>query len=360
MPDKPKPPSEEPSRETPVELSASEVERLTGHIGEITRAELPLAPALAALAEELPPDRFRRGLRQIVRRLEAGLSLEQVLSTPRAPAVLPALIRVGVRTGRTGEVLGEYLASVRQMASLRRRGALVLGYPLILLSTLSLVFLGFLTVIVPDFKSIFSDFGTELPRITRLLIGLSDLVSLHVLWVLLGIVVLVVLPCVTLRWGLDRPGRRRLLHRIPMIGPLVRYGGLARFARLLALLVRQEVPLPEALPLAGDATGDAEIADAARYLADVARQGGTLSPETHVLSRFPASLMQALSWHEYRDALPEALLAVAEMFEGRSRVQMSLITALTGPVVAVFVASTGLFLVIGLFGPIIQLLNDLS
>ena len=360
MPDKPNQPPDEPSREEPTDLSASDFERLTGHIGEITRAELPLAPALAALAEELPPDRFRRGLRQIIDRLETGMPLEQVLSAPRAPAVLPAIIRVGVRTGRTGEVLGQYLASARQMAELRRRGALVMGYPLILLTVVTMIFIGFLALIVPGFKRIFDDFGTDLPGITWLLIKLSNLITFYGQWVLLGIVLLIAVPWVMFRWGFDAPSRRRLLHRVPVIGPLVRYGGLARFARLLALLVRHEVPLPEALTLAGDAAGDAEIADASRYLSDIARQGGALAHNTHVFTRFPASLMQALSWREYRDALPESLLAVAEMFEGRSSVQMSLITAITGPIVVIFVAVTGLFLVLGLFTPMIRLLNNFS
>lgn len=363
----PKNPAEELiERELP-RFSRKESAELAGHLADVMRAGLPLAGGLSALAGELPDGKVRRGLRAMVAQLEAGRSLEAVLDSRSIPADLRGLVRAGLRTGHTGEVLSQYVRHAFHMHDLKRHIALAWGYPLILiLSSLGILFF-FLWHIVPQFREIFEDFGTELPSLTESLVWLS--MAIRSEWqIILGVLGgLLILAWVFWRFGLTSAQRRRFLWCLPLIGPMIRAAALARFSRLLGLLIENNVPLPEALRLAGQGAADAELGEAAMYLADVVETGRPLRGNEYACQRFPQTFVQLLSQIEGQKpmagavkTLADACASSAQMFESQTRVAAARIAAICQPLIVIFTGGLLGYLVIALFMPLIKLLNDLS
>lgn len=348
-------------------LNRKERVELAGHLSEVMQAGLPLVPGLSALAQELPDGRVRRGLRAMVSQLEAGRSLEYVLESPNVPPDLRGLVRAGLRSGQAGEVLSQYVHHAERITDLRRRMALAWGYPLVLILTALGIFLFFLTFLVPQFTKIYEDFGTELPTITKSLVVLSKWVCQDWPIILLVVAVVWLVFWFIWRFALSAAQRRRILWCLPIIGKMIRSAALARFSRLLGLLLENKVPLPEALRLAGEGAADAELGEAAHYLADVVESGGAIRGNEFACKRFPATFVQLLSRMEGRgpkrdevELLAEACESSARMFESQARVSSVRIAALCQPLIVVFLAVSVGYLVIALFMPLIKLLNDLS
>ena len=65
-------------------LHGADVEPVLQQLDTATRAQLPIAPALQALAEETPSGRTRRALQHLVSRIERGESLASALSGSEA------------------------------------------------------------------------------------------------------------------------------------------------------------------------------------------------------------------------------------------------------------------------------------
>ncbi len=348
-------------------LSHKESVEFASHLADVMQAGLPLVPGLAALARELPDGRVRRGLRVMVAQLEAGRSLETVLESRHVPADLRGLVKAGLRTGHTGEVLAQYVNHTQKMHELRRLVGLAWGYPFLLLMCAGLIFLFFLWYLVPQFAKVLEDFGTELPWITLSIISLSK--TLHNYWpyILGGLFGGLLLLWMYWRFGLGAAQRRRVLWCMPVFGNLIRSAGLARFTRLLGLLLDSEVPLPEALRLAGQGAADAELGEAALYLADVVDSGRPLTGTEHICRRFPATFVQLLATIEGHqpkadaiNALADACSSTARMFESQARVSAARIAAICHPLVAVFTGIAMGYLVLSMFTPLIKLMNDLS
>jgi len=344
----------------PKSLSGKDFQELSGHISDIAQGDLPLGPGLMALAEEMPKGRIRSGLIAMIQELDSGADLETVLQSQGAPADLRALVRAGVRSGQVGEVLAQYVNHARSVTILRRRALLGIAYPTLLTTVGAALFLTLVAFIVPQFKKIYEDFGTELPGITVLLINLSDVVVYAGIWILVIGIPLCIGAWMFMKWLLGDVLYRRLVCHIPFVGPLLRFCALARFSNLFALLIENKVPMPEALTLAGDGVADAELRAACRNLALDVQNGLPLSRAAYALTGFPASFVQTLTREEHRGALPEALHALAEMFEGRARVQTSFVATICEPFIVVFLGCTIGFLVLALFMPLVKLLNDLS
>ncbi|MEL7145199.1 MAG: type II secretion system F family protein, partial [Bacteroidota bacterium] len=133
--------------------------------------------------------------------------------------------------------------------SQRKQVVSALSYPiLIFVSSLGAVsFMMFF--IIPLFEDIFQRFGNQLPWITRKILAISEFFQSNIGYLVLVIVVLLVLnkvfsSNVSLKWV-----KEYLILKTPVFGPLYRTIYLARFCTSMALLVKSEVPIINALEM---------------------------------------------------------------------------------------------------------------
>jgi type II secretory pathway component PulF len=351
---------EEPRHERVESLHRGDIGEISGHIAEIIESDLPLESGLAAIAAECSSRRMRNTLRGIANDLSTGNNLEEVLAKRRAPAELKALVRAGARSGNTGEILEHYVVNVESTVDLRqsmRRGLL---YPLILLVLFGLVAGTVVLYFVPQFVAIFDGFDVELPLPTKWLVAFSKFASQYGVMTMLGGLAIVVVVVVLLRIALGKVLWRRVVCRIPLIGAIFRWTALARFSQLLSLLVENRVPLDEALTLAGDASGDAEIQHDCRRMVARVSAGETLETAARKLDRFPASFVHALGWANRPSGLPEVLQSLGDMYAGRVRAAVAVIVAIVPPILMFFLGVSMAYLIIALFLPLFKLLNQLS
>ena len=380
-------------------LSAEETAELAARVSELTGAGLPLGAGLRALADEIPRRRLRRVLRTLADRLDAGMDLAEAidpspdretkrpgdkergrqgdretgrpscdslspclpvsLSSSRFPALPPhlrGLVLAGLRSGRLAEVLEEYVDLQRSQAELRRRVALSLSYPIILLAMLTGLAVLARVCAVDAFMQIFTDFHTKLPDETVLFIHSSWAVMWGLVFLLaaLGLISILLAVAPEVRWIWP------LLRRIPMIGPLLRWIHLAQFSRLMGLLLEQHVPLPDALRLSGDGLRDPNLADGCRRVADEVDGGRFLYESMAGRPQFPPSLMPIVEWGQRAPALADAFRAAAEMFEGRVRTQGSLLEAVLLPIMFMLIFCLVGAFVVAVFLPLIGIITWLS
>jgi type II secretory pathway component PulF len=348
-----------PGFDTSQKLSREDAVELASRVAELTKAGLPLAPGLRALAAELSGRRLRRVLRQMADRLDAGMDLAAAIDSQgnRLPAFLRGLVLAGVHSGRLAETLEEYVELERSQLELGRRVWLALAYPLFLLAFMSLLAADYARPRVwAQFATIYADFGAEVPTTTWLMMKVAGPVAIlfFLVFALLAAVPLM------LRMGSRTRLVWPLLRRIPLLGPLLRWSHLAQFSRLMCLLLEQQVPLPDALRLTATGLRDASLARGCVRAADEVQNGGSLGESLAARRQFPASLIPLVQWGERGHALADAFRAAAEMFEGRCRSQSTLLQALLLPIMllAIFTAA-GLFIGATML-PLISLIQRLS
>ena len=153
---------------------------------------------------------------------------------------------------------------------------------------------------------------------------------------------------------------RRVLATVPLIGALWHWSGVAELARLLAILLEQDVPLPEALQLASTGVRDANLRELSGQLAQSVQQGRSLTELLATTHRLPASLGPLLGWGERSGQLAEALRVAGDMFEGRVRLRAELLRSILPFVVFVGIAMVALFSLVALYAPMLSLLQGLS
>ncbi|MBI3466105.1 MAG: type II secretion system F family protein [Planctomycetes bacterium] len=351
-----------PSGASGKRLTDAEAASLTEQISGIAGAGLPLPGGLRAMAAELPGGGFRTVLLDLAARLEYGVPLDAALEQmgPNMSEHLRGLVRAGVQSKRLGEILAQYVRSYSLARRMRRKMIASLAYPFALLLVFLMVFSFMFIAIVPKFKRIFMDFGINLPEVTILLVRSSD-AAVDSWPVFLGVCV-AVLPVgwLTGRLLLGPAARQRFLYRMPLMGPLWRCSRQAQFARLLAMLVESELPLPAALRLAGGGVRDAEVADAAQELAREVEGGRSLAESETRRTRFPGGLAHSLQWGEGSQSLAESLRTAAEMLESQAMVHAELVFRTAPPLTMIVIVVFLGFVVTALFMPLLNLISSLS
>jgi type II secretory pathway component PulF len=339
-------------------LSSEDAMELATRVAELTKAGLPLGAGLRALAGELPGQRLPHVLQNLADRLDAGDDLAAAIDSLRwqLPPHLRGLILAGLRTGQLPEVLEEYVDLERSQSDLRRRLWSSLLYPFVLMAVLTAMTVFARVYFISGFESIFRSFNTKLPLMTEWFI----LYSWPAMW---GMVVLMCVAAFVPMLLAAAQGMSWLwpaLYKIPMIGPVLRWGHLSQFGRLMGLLTEQRVPLPDALRLTSDGLCDASLASACCGVADEVSNGRVLYESMAARWQFPASMIPLIEWGQRAPALSDAFRAIAEMFEGRVRTQSSLFKAILLPVMfLVIVTFVGMF-VLALMLPMVSLIQKLS
>ena len=181
----------------------------------------------------------------------------------------------GLRSGQLPEVLEEYVDLEHSQADLRRRLWSSLLYPFVLLAVLTALVVLSRVFIIDGFISMFRDFKARLPMMTEWFIASSW----PMMWGMVALLCLMALVPTLLAAAPHARWLWPVLYKIPMIGPVLRWGHLAQFGRLMGLLLGQQVPLPDALQLTSEGLRDGNLASACRRVADEVGQRPRPLPE---------------------------------------------------------------------------------
>lgn len=250
-------PSESEPRAAVPTASLEELTQLNDELAALARAgvamEAGLGPLtgsksrLAALAKETR-DRLGRG---------ESLADAVPVGDDALGRAYRTVVAAGVRSGRLAEGLEAFGRVGRVIVDHRRGMLLALAHPVIVLAVTYGFLSWFVFEMVPRWAFMYDDFGLEPPWPLRIARWAEQ--SLRPWW-WAGPALLIALIVWT--WLSGRSGRLGPLALIPFTGRSLREFRVATFCDLLALLVERGVPVPEALSLAGRASGDGSLAKA--------------------------------------------------------------------------------------------------
>ena len=353
------------SSDDSVWVTTDEHVEVVGQIGHLVSAGLPLAAGLRTLSEEVPSKRLRKVFDRLSAGLDRGETLEDVLKSESSdlPDWLAAVFEAGTKSGRLPECIQHFIEFSRLRAGIRVKLIISMVYPAILL-VVGMVVCGFLcSMVIPDFRSIFEGFGTELPKLTEMVLTLSSVVedmvhywpmTLFLFW-----------ASVLAVWFLSKlvlgtAGVRRLIYQIPLLGRVFKQSALAEFSQLLALMIEARMPLPEALKLVGGAVRDPNLSEGAFLSAKLIEAGDSFTDLRGVVREIPDELLRVPGWGNNDSSLVESLRVSSEVFALQSEISGRSLAGMATPGAVIIAGGMIGLTVLALFMPLIKLLNDLS
>jgi type IV pilus assembly protein PilC len=323
----------------------------------LLRAGVSLAPALQMLLRSTPQPALAARLEQVLTDVESGLPLSQALS--RHPdtfgALHVSLVEAGENAGVLDTMMERLASTLEKNEALRARLRSALAYPCAVIAIALGVLALMLLYVVPVFAEVFEAFGSELPWSTQVVLTLSQALQHGASWALW----LCVPGAMWLRSRWQRADWRRQWHRQvldwPLVGPLVRDAAVARWAYTLSVLVQAGVPLTEALPVAGRASGHSIYERINEHLRRRVAQGGRLSDGMAHTGRFPPMLVQLCATAEESGTLGLLLGKAAELLSEELDARIRALSSLIEPLIIVVLGGAIGVILVAMYLPIFRL-----
>lgn len=304
------------------------------------RSGAPLGEALQAAAEGASDRRLARQLRELARQIERGESLEQILTkSSSVPPHLAGLLRASLATGKPSFAIAEWLFARQQTRSHWRSVLAALAYPLATLAAAYALYVSLSIWLLPDYLELFDGSLIKAPPGLLAFFKFNTRGAPISLMLLGGIGVALLL--VRLIGG--RRGWSRLMTAVPLFGPLWRWSSSSELYRALAILLDNQIPLPEALRLTGEGISDADLAVHCRWLATRVEQGSELHRAMRASPELPPSTFPLIRNGERAGTLVASLRTAAAMLDTRLQAQASIITQLAPTVIFLAV-----FMIVGM------------
>ncbi len=339
-------------------LTAATAEALALRVAQLSQTGAPLAAGLRAAAAETDSWRLASALRCVAGEVERGRPLDETIAaaTRHLPTHLSGLIRAAQRTGQLGSVLAEWLENRRSAREHWRRVVAALTYPAITLLLAIAIYILFATCIIDPIATMINEFALSYPVNLRVIRWMAS-TGLVLFGMAAGATAIVL---VLLRLVGGRAAWSWMMTQLPLVGSTWHWTGVAEMLRSLALLVEHQIPLPEALRLAGGGIGDAYVGSLCRELAGRVEQGTPLFMALVHQRSLPLSIVPLVRWGEEHAVLPEGLRSAAEMLEGRLRIRSTLIVQIIPPLIFIVVGIMVLSLVVFVLSTLAVLIQGLS
>ncbi len=332
-------PGEAPRRRRPPRGAAQAALRIVRELGALTAAGLTVEQALASLstyASSALVASIAAGLQEDVR---SGMSLADAFAArPEIfPPPLPQITEAGEVSGALPDALNDLADWQEKQAAFQSeiRGALV--YPVILLVLAFLAVTGLLIFVVPRFEQVFADLGAAPPAFAAAVFATARFAARAAPLALAAGFLLVLLAGWWLRGAQARRWLHGQLHRLPLLGPLMRALLAARFCRVLAVLLRNGLSAAPAFRLATASLTDEYAKTRLEAALTEVRRGAALPDEIAKAGVLPPLAVEIIRVGEQTGDLAKATERLAVLYENRLERGASTAVRLAEPALIGFV-----------------------
>ena len=319
----------------------------------LLKSGVPIMRALAGLQESSQNPVFSAMLQDLRESLDSGRELSTAMR--RHPKIFSpfylSMVQVGEMTGMLDQTflrLYEHLEFEKDMRE-RIKGAV--RYPMFVVIAMAIALVIVNIFVIPAFAKVFEGFHTELPLMTKILMGFSNFMVTSWPLLLAGLIGAVVgfrawINTVDGRYKWDR-----YKFKLPIAGKIIFKGTLARFARSLALSFKSGIPIVQALNTVGMVVDNEYMRGKIEQMRDGVERGESILRTAHATGVFNPTVLQMIAVGEETGDLDGLMFEVAGMYEREVEYEVKTLSAQIEPIMIVALGGLVLVLALGIFLP---------
>lgn len=336
----------------------------TRQLATLIDAGLPLLRGLRVLEKQERNATLKSIGAELALAIEGGSTFSEALA--QHPKVFNRLFVNMVKAGELGGVLEVVLTRLAEFMEkaqkIKGKVKAAMFYPVAVLTVAVVIIYILMVNVIPKFKLVFEGMmeGAQLPKFTRIVMGISDAIANHIVVTATVVAVVVILFRIFVRTKFGRHVFDKFKLKMPILGPVVSKVAISRFTRTLGTLVSSGVPILQALTIVKETAGNVIIADAVGAVHESVKEGETITAPLEASAVFPPMVVSMVDVGEQTGALPEMLLKIADNYDEEVDNAVTAMTSLLEPIMIVFLGVVVGSIVIAMFLPLIALMGGID
>ncbi len=343
-------------------VKRSELISFSRELSTLVEAGIGIDPALNLLQAQRVGTVFEKVIGKLKEDLNAGKTIAESMGSQ--PEVFPHVyVRTvssadrGAPLTRTLSQAADFLDSA-QSAIAQAKRALI--YPIMVVFVGIGIVIMLLTVSLPQMIGLFETMGADLPLPTKVLILFSEFIRTYPIHIM-GFLVVFIFG--GLKLSKSKRGTRfihKMLLKVPMLGPIIIGGDVARSAGALASLSEVGLPLPEAMEVAQETASNLIVREALAEAREGLVAGNGLARPLEKTGLFPAMFIQTLKVAEDTGTLDENLRRMSDFYQQDSSEKVKGMVGLIEPLATISVALAVGFIAMAVIMPMYSILGSLG
>jgi MSHA biogenesis protein MshG len=320
----------------------------------LLKAGVPILKALSGLQESAVNTTMIEVIKDLRVSLDSGRELSA--SMRRHPEVFSffyvSLVRVGELTGQLENVFLRLYSHLEFEKEIRESIKAAVRYPIFVLCAMAGAVVIVNLFVIPAFAKVYAGFKADLPFLTQLLVGFSNLMVQT--WYL-QLAVLIGAVFAFRAWTATRAGKYtwdRYKLKIPIAGKILLKATLARFARSFSLALQSGVPVVQALSTVALVVDNDYIGQRIEQMRDGVERGESVLRTAVATGIFTTVVLQMIAVGDETGELDSLLREVADLYENDVEYEVKTLSQQIEPILIVGLGGLVLILALGIFLPI--------
>jgi type IV pilus assembly protein PilC len=328
----------------------------------LLQAGVTVVDSTHILSEQTESKALGKALKEIEDELRDGNPLSEAFSRHKKifEPLLINMLKAGEASGSLDETLEGLATHYEKQHITKQKIISALAYPMVVGVIAIGVVIFLLAAVVPTFVNMLTDFGGELPAITKFVIASSEFMQKF--WY----IIILFFVFISVALAMLRKDKRTKYYldyailRIPIFGKMLQKAVLARMTRTLSSLFSSSVPILQALAIVEKVVENEVVARVIGESRRSLEKGTSLTDPMKRHWVFPPLVTQMIAIGEETGSLDSMLAKVADFYEKEVESATDRLKSLIEPLMIVMLAGLVGTIVTSILVPMFEIFNSVQ
>ena len=311
----------------------------TRQLSTMFSAGLTIERALYFLSTEEKNKKFKKVLLKIADDVKKGLLLSNALE--RHPGVFSSLyislVKAGEVSGKLSETLEELSIYLEKIEDTQRKVKSAMYYPVFIIVFLFVVITVMFTFLIPKFKNVYDQLGSELPYYTVLFVNMSVWFQNNFFNVMLMLFLSLISIWIFTLTDTGRLLKDRILLNVPIFGSIIKQNILSKFSKTFGILISSGVSVMDAMELVIRVVNNRVYEIAVKNATKSIENGVSISESLKITGVFPPIMIQLFSTGEETGEIDNLSLKASDFYTKQVNASVDRLTSLIEPLLIILV-----------------------
>lgn len=323
-------------------------------ISTMLNAGLPITTCLEDVVKTTEHKRLKEIFEIVLEEVESGLNLSTAFEMFKKEigAISIAMFDLGEKTGTLDESIDKLADILQEVYDNRMKLKKATRYPTIVIFVMIVAFSFVITLVVPQFQSMFEEYNATLPFPTILLLWIEHAITQYGLFVLAGAFLL----SFGLSFFYKKSEKFKLLFdkymlKVYIVGKVIYLSMLGRFIYVFDRLSTSGIPIIDSLKTAIDIVENSYLKERLTKIIDAIEEGKSITEGFEDTEQFESMVIQMISAGESSGSLNQMLDKITNIYRKKYTYLVDNVSTMIEPLLIAAIAGFVLLLALGIFLP---------
>ena len=276
------------------------------------------------------------------------------------PNYVIKLLALGESLGQTENVLNALADFYEREQEVSEGIRQAVTYPLIMIAMMFLIIIVLIVKVLPIFRQVFVQLGTEMSPLAEKLMGIGNVLSKYAIGITIGLFAIILAVILLIRIPAVKKAFRKVLSKIPFTKTFYTNIATARFASAMYLGINSGMDTFENLEMASEIVENEEMQDKIKIMTEAIRNHSTLSEAIGEARIFSSLYTKMIDIGERAGSKDEIMKQIADHYDETTNKQLRKILSIIEPTLVIVLSLIVGIILLSVLLPLMGIMSSIG